>query len=85
MRKFYGLVFFRVVFLDFGRSTLFFLPPKYPPDYSWNDRITLHLYKNVFSLPEAGRSNFSGSRPQMFSKMFLLPFEEAAHSVLALK
>ena len=83
MRKFYGLVFFRVIL--FFNPILFTpeVPP--PPDYSWNDRITLHLYKNVFSLPEAGRSNFSGSRPQMFSKMFLLPFEEAAHSVLALK
>ena len=31
MRKFYGFVFFRVVFQDFRRSSLSFLPQSTPP------------------------------------------------------
>ena len=31
VRKFYGLVFFRIVFLDFQRSSLSFLPRSTPP------------------------------------------------------
>ena len=31
MRKFYGLVFFKVVFLDFRQSSLSFLPRSTPP------------------------------------------------------